>query len=143
MPPSGDRNATVAPFAEKLPAQLSGGMQQRVGLARALAVNPSLMIMDEAFSALDPLKRKEMQNVLLDLQREQQRTILFVSHDLEEAIALADRVFVLTARPATLKKVYEIDLPRPRVTSEVRYDPRFIEISRDIWHDLREEVQIG
>ncbi|KND60076.1 L-proline glycine betaine ABC transport system permease protein ProV [Candidatus Burkholderia verschuerenii] len=79
----------LAPFAQKLPAQLSGGMQQRVGLARALAVNPSLMIMDEAFSALDPLKRKEMQNVLLELQREQRRTILFVSHDLEEATRIA------------------------------------------------------
>ena len=67
---------------------------------------------------------------------------MFVTHDLEEAIALADRVFVLTARPATLKRVYEIDLPRPRVTSEIRYDTRFIEIW-DIWHDLREEVQIG
>ncbi|MCC8400296.1 glycine betaine/L-proline ABC transporter ATP-binding protein [Paraburkholderia sp. MMS20-SJTN17] len=85
----------LAPFAQKLPAELSGGMQQRVGLARALAVNPSLMIMDEAFSALDPLKRKEMQNVLLDLQREQQRTILFVSHDLEEAMRIGTRIAIM------------------------------------------------
>lgn len=85
----------LASFAQKLPAQLSGGMQQRVGLARALAVNPSLMIMDEAFSALDPLKRKEMQNVLLDLQREQQRTILFVSHDLEEAMRIGTRIAIM------------------------------------------------
>jgi glycine betaine/proline transport system ATP-binding protein len=85
----------LAPFAQKLPAELSGGMQQRVGLARALAVNPSLMIMDEAFSALDPLKRKEMQNVLLELQKNQRRTILFVSHDLEEALRIGTRIAIM------------------------------------------------
>ncbi|MDR3095535.1 MAG: glycine betaine/L-proline ABC transporter ATP-binding protein [Paraburkholderia sp.] len=85
----------LAPFAHKLPAELSGGMQQRVGLARALSVNPSLMIMDEAFSALDPLKRKEMQNVLLQLQKEQRRTIMFVSHDLEEALRIGTRIAIM------------------------------------------------
>ncbi len=85
----------LAAFAQKLPAELSGGMQQRVGLARALTVNPSLMIMDEAFSALDPLKRKEMQNVLLQLQKEQRRTILFVSHDLEEALRIGSRIAIM------------------------------------------------
>ncbi|RDU99264.1 glycine betaine/L-proline ABC transporter ATP-binding protein [Trinickia dinghuensis] len=85
----------LAPFAQKLPRELSGGMQQRVGLARALTVNPSLMIMDEAFSALDPLKRKEMQDVLLQLQREHRRTIMFVSHDLEEALRIGNRIAIM------------------------------------------------
>ncbi|CAB3741480.1 quaternary amine ABC transporter ATP-binding protein [Paraburkholderia rhynchosiae] len=102
----------LAPFAAKLPAQLSGGMQQRVGLARALAVNPSLMIMDEAFSALDPLKRKEMQNVLLDLQREQQRTILFVSHDLEEAMRIGTRIAIMEGG-----KVVQIGTPQQIITN--------------------------
>jgi glycine betaine/proline transport system ATP-binding protein len=102
----------LAPFAQQLPAQLSGGMQQRVGLARALAVNPSLMIMDEAFSALDPLKRKEMQNVLLDLQREQQRTILFVSHDLEEAMRIGTRIAIMEGG-----KVVQIGTPQQIITN--------------------------
>jgi glycine betaine/proline transport system ATP-binding protein len=82
-------------FARKRPSELSGGMQQRVGLARALAVNPSLMLMDEAFSALDPLKRHEMQRVLLDLQRDHKRTIVFVSHDLDEAFRIGDRIAIM------------------------------------------------
>jgi glycine betaine/proline transport system ATP-binding protein len=85
----------LAAFANKRPAELSGGMQQRVGLARALAVDPSLMLMDEAFSALDPLKRHEMQRVLLDLQRDHKRTIVFVSHDLDEAFRIGDRIAIM------------------------------------------------
>lgn len=85
----------LAAFAHKRPYELSGGMQQRVGLARAFTVNPSLILMDEAFSALDPLKRREMQDVLLDLQREQRRTIIFVSHDLEEALRIGSRIAVM------------------------------------------------
>jgi glycine betaine/proline transport system ATP-binding protein len=82
-------------YASKYPSQLSGGMQQRVGLARALAVDPDILLMDEAFSALDPLKRIEMQGLMLDLQREQKRTILFVSHDLEEALRIGTRIAIM------------------------------------------------
>lgn len=85
----------LQPFARSFPSQLSGGMQQRVGLARALAANPSVMLMDEAFSALDPLRRTEMQDVLVSLQREQQRTIIFVSHDLDEALRIGDRICIM------------------------------------------------
>src|SRR5690606_29511246 len=85
----------LASFADKLPEELSGGMQQRVGLARALAVNPSVIFMDEAFSALDPLKRREMQDVLLELQETQRRTIIFVSHDIEEALRIGTRIGIM------------------------------------------------
>ncbi|WP_408734073.1 quaternary amine ABC transporter ATP-binding protein [Paraburkholderia bannensis] len=102
----------LAAFAHKLPAELSGGMQQRVGLARALAVNPSLMIMDEAFSALDPLKRKEMQNVLLQLQKEQRRTIMFVSHDLEEALRIGSRIAIMEGG-----RIVQIGTPREIISN--------------------------
>jgi NitT/TauT family transport system ATP-binding protein len=118
-------------------------MRKRVALAQTFINQPEILLMDEPFSALDMQTRTLMQDELLQLWSANKGSVVFVTHDLEEAIALADRVFVLTARPATLKRVYEIDLPRPRVTSEIRYDTRFIEISKDIWHDLREEVQIG
>ena len=85
----------LAPFAQKYPHELSGGMQQRVGLARALAVDPSMIIMDEAFSALDPLKRREMQDVLLQLQKTHRRTIIFVSHDIEEAMRIGTRIGIM------------------------------------------------
>jgi len=102
----------LAAFAQKLPSALSGGMQQRVGLARALAVNPSLMIMDEAFSALDPLKRKEMQNVLLELQKNQRRTIMFVSHDLEEAMRIGNRIAIMEGG-----RVVQIGTPHEIISS--------------------------
>jgi NitT/TauT family transport system ATP-binding protein len=137
------RRVGLDKFTKHYPHQLSGGMRKRVALAQTFINNPEILLMDEPFSALDMQTRTLMQDELLQLWSGNAGSVVFVTHDLEEAIALADRVFVLTARPATLKNVYSIDLPRPRITSEIRYDPRFIEISRDIWHDLREEVQIG
>jgi NitT/TauT family transport system ATP-binding protein len=137
------RRVGLDKFGKHYPHQLSGGMRKRVALAQTFINKPEILLMDEPFSALDMQTRTLMQDELLQLWSANAGSVVFVTHDLEEAIALADRVFVLTARPATLKKVYEIDLPRPRITSEIRYHPHFIEISRDIWHDLREEVQIG
>ena len=132
----------LAKFGKHYPHQLSGGMRKRVALAQTFINNPEILLMDEPFSALDMQTRTLMQDELLQLWSGNGGCVVFVTHDLEEAIALADRVFVLSARPATLKRVYEIDLPRPRVTSQVRYDPRFIELSKHIWDDLRQEVVI-
>jgi len=129
-------------FGTHYPHQLSGGMRKRVALAQTFINSPEILLMDEPFSSLDMQTRTLMQDELLELWSGTGGSVVFVTHDLEEAIALADRVFVLSARPATLKRVYPIDLPRPRVMSEVRYDPHFIELSKRIWADLREEVVI-
>ncbi len=132
----------LANFGNHYPHQLSGGMRKRVALAQTFINQPEILLMDEPFSALDMQTRTLMQDELLRLWSGTGGSVVFVTHDLEEAIALADRVFVLTARPATLKRVYDIDLPRPRVMSEVRYDQHFIDLSKRIWDDLREEVVI-
>ncbi|SFP65707.1 NitT/TauT family transport system ATP-binding protein [Variovorax sp. PDC80] len=132
----------LAKFGKHYPHQLSGGMRKRVALAQTFINDPEILLMDEPFSALDMQTRTLMQDELLQLWSNNGGSVVFVTHDLEEAIALADRVFVLSARPATLKRVYEIDLPRPRVMAQVRYDAQFIELSKHIWDDLREEVVI-
>ncbi|MEX8493924.1 ABC transporter ATP-binding protein [Sphaerotilus sp.] len=124
----------------KFPHQLSGGMRKRVALAQTFINEPQILLMDEPFSALDVQTRVMMHDELLQLWAHSKASVVFVTHDLEEAVALADKVYVLTAGPATVKSVYPIDMPRPRVASEIRYDPKFIEISRTIWADLREEV---
>ena len=130
-------------FESLYPHQLSGGMRKRAALAQTFINEPEILLLDEPFSALDVQTRTVMQDELLSLWSGTQASVVFVTHDLEEAVALGDRVVVLTASPATVKKVHAIDLPRPRVMSEIRYDPRFVEIARRIWQDLREEVDIG
>ncbi|MBD5656762.1 MAG: ABC transporter ATP-binding protein [Candidatus Eremiobacteraeota bacterium] len=130
-------------FEKHYPHQLSGGMRKRVTLAQTFINKPEILLMDEPFSALDVQTRIVMQDELLELWSSAKSSVVFVTHDLEEVIALADRVYVLTAGPATVKAVYDIDLPRPRVTSDIRFDPKFVDISRRIWEDLRDEVQIG
>ncbi|MDE2145059.1 MAG: ABC transporter ATP-binding protein [Burkholderiales bacterium] len=127
----------------KYPHQLSGGMRKRVALAQTFINGPQILLMDEPFSALDVQTRVMMHDELLRLWSQSKASVVFVTHDLEEAIALADKVYVLTAGPATVKSVYTIDIPRPRVASEIRYDARFVEISRTIWGDLRDEVLRG
>ncbi len=133
----------LAGFEHYYPHQLSGGMRKRVALAQTLIVEPKILLMDEPFSALDVQTRTLMEDELLALWSSLSATTIFVTHDLEEAIALADRVCVLTAGPATVKGIYEIDLPRPRHVAEVRFDPRFVELYHEIWQDLRNEVTIS
>ncbi|MDG4878134.1 ABC transporter ATP-binding protein [Mesorhizobium sp. WSM4935] len=130
-------------FEKHYPHQLSGGMRKRVALAQTFINQPKILLMDEPFSALDMQTRTAMQDELLGLWSGLKSSVVFVTHDLEEAVALADKVYVLTAGPGTVKSVYRIDLPRPRVMADIRYDPKFIEIAKVIWNDLREEVQLG
>ncbi|WP_092495410.1 ABC transporter ATP-binding protein [Faunimonas pinastri] len=130
-------------FEKHYPHQLSGGMRKRVALAQTFINEPKILLMDEPFSALDIQTRTLMQDELLRLWEDSGASVVFVTHDLEEAVALADKVYVLTAGPATVKSVYHIDLPRPRVMEDIRYDPKFVEIARVIWEDLKQEVHIG
>ena len=133
----------LAGHASKYPHQLSGGMRKRVSLAQTFINEPQILLMDEPFSALDVQTRVLMHEELLNLWSQAKASVVFVTHDLEEAVALADKVYVLTSGPATVKSVYPIGIPRPRVVSEIRYDKDFIDISRTIWEDLRDEVQRG
>ena len=132
----------LAGFENHHPHQLSGGMRKRVSLAAALINEPSILLMDEPFGALDVQTRAIMSNELLTLWDQTRPSVLFVTHDLEEAIALADRVVVMTAGPGTVKAVYDIDLPRPRgAVQEIRFDKRFLELHHEIWASLRDEVE--
>jgi NitT/TauT family transport system ATP-binding protein len=133
----------LAKFEGHYPHQLSGGMRKRAALAQTFINGPEILLMDEPFSALDVQTRVLMHEELLGLWSTAKASVVFVTHDLEEAIGLADRVFVLTSRPATVKAIHAIDIPRPRVISEIRYDQHFIELSRTIWKDLKDEVQIN
>ncbi|TCR85291.1 ABC transporter ATP-binding protein [Rhizobium sp. BK376] len=132
----------LAGFENHYPHQLSGGMRKRVSLAAALINKPSMLLMDEPFSALDVQTRAIMSNELLTLWEKNRPSVMFVTHDLEEAIALADRVVVISAGPGTVKAIFDIDLPRPRgEVQEIRFKPRFLELYQQIWEALREEVE--
>lgn len=133
----------LAGFEDRYPYQLSGGMRKRVALAQSLINGPRILLMDEPFSALDVQTRSLMENELLGLWAASSASVVFVTHDLEEAISLSDRVFVITAGPGTVKSNYEIDLPRPRNVAEIRFEPRFIEIYEEIWKDLKDEVLVS
>ncbi len=130
-------------FEDRYPHQLSGGMRKRVALAQTFINEPQILLMDEPFSALDVQTRTLMEDELLNLWSSHKASVVFVTHDLEEAISLADRVCVLTAGPATVKGIYTIDLPRPRNVAEIRFEPRFVQLYQQIWEDLRDEVIIG
>jgi NitT/TauT family transport system ATP-binding protein len=128
----------------RYPHQLSGGMKKRVALAQTLIMDPEILLMDEPFSALDVQTRQLMENELLDLWSADRKSVEFITHDLEEAISLSDRVVVLSAGPATHPiGEYAIDLPRPRDVAEIRLTPRFVELHREIWHRMKDEVMKG
>jgi NitT/TauT family transport system ATP-binding protein len=132
----------LAGFEDRFPHQLSGGMKKRVAIAQSWIVDPRILLMDEPFSALDVQTRQNMENELLDIWLETRKTVLFITHDLEEAIALADRVIVMTAGPdARIKGSYDVDLPRPRDVVEIRMNPAFTALYQRIWADLRDEVK--
>ncbi len=128
-------------FETRYPHELSGGMRKRVALAQMLILDPQLLLMDEPFSALDVQTRQLMENELLELWSANRKSVLFITHDLEEAIALSDRVIVLSAGPATRPiGEFAIDLPRPRDVNEIRLTPRFVELHTRIWHAMKDEV---
>lgn len=131
-------------FADRYPHQLSGGMRKRVAMAQVLVLDPDIILMDEPFSALDIQTRQLMENELLELWNAQKKAVLFITHDLDEAIALSDRVVVLAAGPGTHPiGEFIIDLPRPRDVAEIRTHPRFVALHAQIWDALREEVLKG
>ncbi|MDB5955678.1 ABC transporter ATP-binding protein [Ramlibacter sp.] len=131
-------------FGDRYPHQLSGGMRKRTALAQVLALDPDIILMDEPFSALDVQTRQLMENEVLDLWAAKKKAVLFITHDLDEAIAMSDRVVVLSAGPGTHPiGEFAIDLPRPRDVAEVRSDPRFVELHARIWAVLRDEVLKG
>ena len=131
-------------FADRYPHMLSGGQRKRIGLAQVLIRDPKILLMDEPFGPLDAQTRQIMGNLLLDLWTADRKAVLFVTHDLEEAIALSDRVVIMSAGPAArIIGDWRVPLPRPRDTSEVKLDPTFHELHRDIWQKLKAEVLKG
>ncbi len=131
-------------FEDRYPHQLSGGMRKRVALAQTLILDPDIILMDEPFSALDVQTRQLMENELLDLWSAKKKAVLFITHDLDEAIAMSDRVVVLSAGPETHPiGEFPIDLPRPRDVAEIRSLPHFTELHAKIWDVLRDEVLKG
>ncbi|WP_226781429.1 ABC transporter ATP-binding protein [Oceaniglobus trochenteri] len=123
----------LSDFADTLPKNLSGGMKQRCAIARAYAVNPSVLLMDEPFGALDALTRVRLQDQLLDTWSRDKRTIMFITHDVDEAVYLAHRVIVLAARPGRLQEIIEVDLPFPR-NEDIRLSSEFTKIRNRVWH---------
>lgn len=122
-------------FADSLPKTLSGGMKQRCAIARAYAVNPKILLMDEPFGALDALTRVQLQDQLLDTWTKERRTVMFITHDVDEAVYLASRVVVMAARPGRLHKIVPVDLPYPR-TEDMRLSPEFSALRNEVWRSV-------
>jgi NitT/TauT family transport system ATP-binding protein len=131
-------------FGDRYPHQLSGGMRKRVSLAQTLVLDPDIILMDEPFSALDVQTRQLMENEVLDLWAAKKKAVLFITHDLDEAIAMSDRVVVLSAGPASHPiGEFHVDIERPRDVAEIRLSPRFVELHATIWRVLKDEVLKG
>jgi NitT/TauT family transport system ATP-binding protein len=130
-------------FEQAYPSALSGGMRQRAALMRTLVVEPQILLMDEPFGALDTHTKIDMHDVLLRIWEREQQTVLFVTHDLGEALTLADRIILFSARPGMIKDVFEVDFARPRDAVKVRETPRYAELFQHIWHSLGEEFVKG
>jgi NitT/TauT family transport system ATP-binding protein len=129
----------LAGFEDRFPYELSGGMKQRVAIARALAYDPEVLLMDEPFAAVDAQTRETLQDEILRIWEETGKTIVFVTHSIDEAVFLADRVAVMTANPGTLREIVPIDLPRPRQNSGIRSSPGFGWIRQKIWELLQNQ----
>lgn len=127
-------------FGKYYPHQLSGGMRQRVNLARALAIEPDVLLMDEPFAALDAQTREIMQDELLRIWRETGNTVIFITHQIDEAIFLADRLLILAARPGRVQELIDVDIPRPRGL-DVKRTPRFIELADHVWRSIERQVR--
>jgi NitT/TauT family transport system ATP-binding protein len=133
--------AGLCGFEQAYPSSLSGGMRQRVSLMRALVRRPKILLMDEPFGALDTHTKLGMHGALLDIWERDHQTVLFVTHDLAEALTLSDRIILLSARPGRIKEIFDVDLPRPRDEVSLRETPRYAELSSRIWHSLGEEYR--
>ncbi len=127
-------------FEKCYPYQLSGGMQQRAGLARAMAVNPSLLLMDEPFGSLDAQTRETLQEELSKILEQERKTMLFVTHSIDEAIYLGDRILLMTPRPGKIREILPVDIPRPRDITEVRSHPRSVQLRAHIWEQLKRDA---
>ncbi|WP_332900143.1 MULTISPECIES: ABC transporter ATP-binding protein [unclassified Haladaptatus] len=145
--PKGERRGIAEKYVERVglkgfedsyPYELSGGMQQRVGLARALAIDPDILLMDEPFGALDAQTRELMQTELLKIWSQDQKTCVFITHDIDEAVYLSDRVIVLSARPGRIKTIIDVPFERPRYERNVRENPEFNRLHNEIWDNLFE-----
>lgn len=130
-------------FENKYPKELSGGMQQRVGLARALAVETPIILMDEPFGALDQQTRRYMQEELLGIWEKDKKTVVFVTHDMEEAVLLADRVVLMSARPGRVEEVIDVNIPRPRNQEGIERTKEFVDLKEYLWSRLRDMYQLG
>jgi len=131
----------LTPYARLYPHQLSGGMRQRVSIARAFANDPEVLLMDEPFSALDEQNRTILQQELLRIWEVDKKTVVFITHSVDEAVTLADKIMVMTASPGRTKTIIDVDLPRPRNVLELRNDPRYGRIVYGIWGHLKDEVE--